>query len=155
MNNTRWIQSVVTSALFALVGCGGASDASKGPVGTVTGKVTFKGAAVPSGCVVAFQGMTKGSGAGSAIVVSEGKYTLRNGATDKINSGTYSVSISPPPAAPVDPKVLDEYMQTGDASKMPKEVPPPFPAKYLDATASGIKVEVKEGKNELDIALTE
>lgn len=154
MHGTGWIRWIALGALFAMGGCG-ESDGIKGATGTVTGKVTFKNAPVPSGCVVTFQGMTKASGSGTAIVVGDGKYTLRNGASDKISPGTYSVTIAPPPAPPIDQAVIDKYMQTNDPSLLPKQSAPPFPTKYLDPTASGIKVDVKEGKNELDIALTE
>lgn len=148
------IQMIAVTSLLAALGCGASEDIT-GPFGTVTGKATYKGAPLPAGCVVTFTGTAKSTGAAAGIVVSDGTYTLRSGATEKIRPGVYNVTVSPPPAPPVDQNTIDEYMNTGDASKLPKSPPPPFPAKYSDATNSGLKLDVKEGPNTLDISLTD
>jgi hypothetical protein len=154
MSRALWTQLLLVGIGVAFIGCG-SETGYNGPTGTVTGKVTFKGAAAPAGCAVTFWGTDKAGHIAVGSVGSDGSYSLRVSGSEKIPTGSYNVTVSPPASGPVDEKAIAEAMQSGDSSKMPKAVPPPFPAKFADATTSEIKLDVKECKNLHDIPLTE
>jgi len=118
-------------AVSALVGCG-----SK-PTGSVSGKVTYKGAPVTSG-EVQFIDSAKGKGA-SGKLDGSGNYTL----SGQLEAGTYKVYLQAP---------TPEQLPPGQVSKRP-----PFnvPPKYQDPGQTPITKEVKAGKNEIPIDLTD
>jgi len=117
-------------AVLALVGC------SK-PMGTVSGKVTYKGAPVTSG-EVQFIDQAKGKGA-SGKLDGEGKYTL----SGQLEAGKYKVYIQAP---------VPEQLPPGQVSKRPPFTVPP---KFQDPGQTPVTKEVKAGANDIPIDLTD
>jgi hypothetical protein len=71
-------------------------------------------------------------------VGSDGRFSIKSGAGDGAPEGEYTVRIEPEP-------------QPGTAGRAKKGAARlPFPAKYADDTASGLKVTVKPGENNLE-----
>ena len=157
-NRVSWISVMMLSAAVALAGCG-TGDGYAGPAGTVSGKVTFKGMPVPAGCGVTFWGTNKAGYIAVGSVTAGGSYSLRVSGSEKVPTGSYQVTVSPPPSTtPVDEKAVAEAMaKPVDNDQVTPDVAPalPFPSKYLDQAASGLKFDVKEGPNTIDIAMTE
>ena len=140
--------SVVFMILAA--GCGGDSDAFKGPFGQVTGKVTFEGKPIPEGSRVVFQSTKEGYLA-TGTVNAAGEYTLQCNGKPDLPALPYQVQIMPPSKAAaattgmIDPAVGAKVDAT--------VVAPPFPAKY-SAVTKELVYTVKEGKNTADFPLT-
>jgi hypothetical protein len=118
---------------LVLPGCAGSSENRSA---TASGKVTLAGAPVTAGTVLF---MTDGGDAASAEIGPDGTYSVL------CPPGNYKVSISPPP--PPDPLAAPAGVQSATNS-------PPIPKRYLDLGSSGLSVELKEGANQFDIALT-
>ena len=131
------------AVMLSMMGCGGGAveDKFKGERGTVSGKFTYKGAAVPAGCTVVFQSKEGGYSAGGTTNA-QGEYTLKYEGGAKLPGVLYLVSISPPPVAP--PKVDATSMKDGKPPELP---PPALPAKYGAPTTSGLEFTVKGGEN--------
>jgi len=117
---------LLLAVLLALVGC------SK-PTGTVSGKVTYKGAPLTSG-EVQFVDPAKGTGS-SGKLDSSGNYTL----TGQLPAGTYKVYVQPP---------IPEQLPPGQVSK---RAPFPVPPKYQDPAQTPVSKEVKAGKNDITV----
>lgn len=120
---------LLLGVLLGLVGCSGGK-----PVGSVTGKVTYKGNPVTSGSINFFapdKGVAFDAPLGSA-----GEYTIA-----QIDAGTYKVYIQPP---------LPEQLPPGQVSKRP---PFTVPKKYLDPISTTLSKDVKTGANEIPIDL--
>jgi hypothetical protein len=120
-------------ALTALYGCGG-GDSTKA---TVSGKVTYKGAPVPSGTITLYPA----SGPEYPIILRpDGTFN-----TSDVPVGPMGVGISTPPAM---------AMPAGtDQSAMGKVVP--IPAKYKDPKTSGLTWDVTGGKQSKNFELTD
>jgi len=130
----RWFSLALTCLVLA--GCGGSGDAT--PSGTLTGKVTLNGQPFSEGQVSVYS-PERGIGA-SAPLDAQGQFTIG----ERLPAGTYGVAVVPPP----EPPPQDEN---------PASAPPVtsnIPQKYRDHQTSGITVEIKEGKNELEIQMT-
>lgn len=127
--------------LTCIAGCGGASGPKlpEGPRGSATAKVTYDGKFITVGTLV----LDSGQGfIASGTANADGVFTLKGPQGDQIPAGSYKVGISPP-ASPEPP-----------AGQMP--LPPAIeglPAKFYAPSSSGVSVEVKAGKQELDIML--
>jgi len=146
----------------ALLGCGGAGDGFNGPRGTVSGKLTFQGKAVPPGSLVTFQAKDGPAFIATGIVKEDGKYGLVYRDKTELPAVTYLVQITPPvapPAASIDPKsanpakgIVGDSKALTDAAKAAKL---PFPAKFAATTTSKLSFEVKAGSNTADFDLKE
>lgn len=118
-----------------LLGCGSA-EPDYGPLGTLSGKVTFKGAPLTEGSIILTR---EGGGSGAAPMQADGTFLV----TDRIGGipvGTYKVGF--------------EAAQE-DAAETPNSPPQKkarliLPAKYYDPAESGLSVEIKEGPNTLE-----
>jgi hemoglobin len=97
---------------------------------TVTGHVTFNGKPVGGGTITFVPVEGKGSKPIAADVAEDGTYSLK-----KLPPGEYNIVIAPP------------------AGK--EKAKDAVPAKYRDEKTSSLKVSVKEGKNNYDVALTD
>jgi hypothetical protein len=166
----RPLQLLVGGCLLLLAaGCGGK--------GTVTGKVTFEGKALPGG-YVSFTPEGGGKGGSSSIDPKDGTYTVAN-----LPTGTYKVSVNPL-------TVSNPMQQTGGKGGMPPGMmrpgmgPPPgtktvpkgaakeanisgaipygpsgagkavkIPDKYLNSDTSGLTLTVKRGSQDFPIDL--
>src|SRR5262245_37037773 len=133
---------VVLLAL-ALSGCGQRK-------GKVTGKVSYKGEAVPFG-TVAFYG--KGDAVSSAPIGPDGTYTATG-----VPLGEVKVTVSTP--APVDPAAVEKQKKNpmvvrkgviDDLKKIEKIVS--VPRKYSLPGTSGLSLTVTEGSQPFDIPL--
>jgi hypothetical protein len=114
-------------------GCG-----SGHPVGEVAGVVTCNGEPVTTG-TVNFYAPEKGLG-DSAPLDASGKFKF----TRPLDVGTYKVYIQPPPPQQLPP-----------GSPLQPMVKLNIPQTYQDAAATPLSKEVKTGKNEFPIDLTQ
>lgn len=124
-------------ALFAL-SCFGfcfAGCSNPNPVGTVKGTATVKGKPYTNAAVM-FVSLETGHGA-SGDLNAEGKYQL----SDPLPVGNYTVYFAPKSIAPED----------ATAAPLPMHMDKSVPDKYWSESSSDIKVEVKEGANEIPV----
>ncbi len=149
----RW-RSVVVSALAVwLLGWTGCSESSlPGPTGTVIGKVTYKGKAVPAGTTVTFVNQDNGMAA-VGQVAGDGTYTLLMRGERKVMTGPYRIALGPAQVS-VDPNSNPEAYKAimEGTAKMP-ETTTSFPEKYKAAETSGLTYVVQPGPNIHDIEL--
>jgi len=127
----RFAQALLFGAVLVLVGC------QSKPVGTVSGKVTYKGQAVTTGSVNLYA-PDKGLGH-VAKLDSSGAFTV----PEPVAAGTYKFYVQPPPP---------EQLPPGSPIK---KTPLAIPRKYQDGATTDKTVEVKVGKNDLSIDLTD
>lgn len=122
-----------------LVGC------STGGLAAVSGKVTYKGKPVPGGTLI-FSPIASGEDQNpgkpaAATVQKDGAYTVgTSGTSDGARIGRHRVSYTPPPLDVPEEKLHD-----------PKFNPPPSP--YANLVPKTQEVEVKSGRNNIDIEL--
>jgi len=110
---------------LAAAGCGGDK-----PAGSVAGTVKYNGSPVTMGDV---NFVSKTGAAAMAKIDEAGGYKVDG----KLEAGEYKVYVTPPSPEPPVPGVA------------PPPLPPfPVPAKYRDATTSGVTVTVKPGRND-------
>jgi hypothetical protein len=141
MNFKSCILIFVTPLLLS--GCGGAGDVDYGPLGTVSGKVTFQGAPLAEGQIlIEKQG---GGGSGGAEIQPDGTYKVVD-TKGGVSVGTYNVSIVPP-------TVEKDLGPNTPPTQEPKEMAN-LPKKYHTFETSGLTVEIKEGENTKDFDLT-
>jgi hypothetical protein len=140
--------------LVSVPGCGGAGP--KGPHGTVHGKLTINGAAVPSGTLVTF--ISDAGGTASGLAGTDGGYRLTSMSGENVPVGKYKVVVMP---ASVESSLtpeqqMEESMKAMESGKAPapaaKSV---IPAKYGNLTTTPEAREVKEGDNEINVELTD
>lgn len=132
----RSLVLLVLTALPVIYGCSGDDGGYDGPVGSVQGKVTVSGKALPEGTTIQFSSDKGYSNA--AKLDSEGSFEIED-----LPTGTYQIYLTAPTPEPSD-----------DANApAPKEGPPPFPKKYLQADTSGEKFDVKEGDNDYSLKI--
>jgi hypothetical protein len=129
------ISSILLTSLVPL-GC------DSGPqMGTVRGKVTFKGQPVKEGTVTLLN-VTEG-GAAEANINPDGTYAVANG----VALGEYVVEIKP----------LMEMKDTdpGKSPPAPVEKPAPdIPRRYRQQGTTPLKATVKAGENEINFEMT-
>src|SRR5262245_19855032 len=130
----RWKIDSGAFLLIFIVSAGCASSAT--PLAEVSGKVTLAGTPLTAGTVLF---MTDSGNAASAELKSDGTYLLRT------QPGRFKVAVTPP--APPDP------LAAGAAPPIPSAGTPAIPKRYHDFGTSGLSIDVKQGKNTLDIAL--
>jgi len=130
--NSPWRRGpgvVVLFGVLVLVGCSNSK-----PVGSITGKVTYKGQPVTSGSIN-FIAPDRGIGADCKLDAS-GNYSIK-----ELDAGTYKVYIQPP---------IPEQLEPGKVAKKEKfEVP----TKYQDPQQTTISKEVKAGKNDIPVEI--
>lgn len=133
--------------LLTASGCIGGleGDKFKGERGSVSGKITYKGAPIPAGSSVIFQAAAGYTGVGKTN--DEGEYTLSYNKTSTLPAVSYTVQVSvPAAAAPAKMDPANMGVETAPA-------PPPFPARYSAGTTSGLEFTVKGGVNRADFDL--
>lgn len=140
MKMMRSLFSPILVACVAVIlwgGCGGGGAAPK-PTGTVSGKVTMKGAPLPKVTVTFF-----GDGdTAAAVTKDDGTYSLVHGASADVPAGEYKVSVtSVTPVTTMDPT---EMMKQTPAATPVKS---PIPEKYAKAEKSGLTAVIKAGAN--------
>ena len=138
----RWFlrATLLVLLVVALAGC-------SRPKGTVTGKVSYNGEAVPSG-TVAFYG--KDDEVSSAPIGPDGTYEAT-----KVPLGEVKVTVTTPPQS--DPNAAERLkknpmiMERGITIKQEKVVS--VPRKYNVPGTSGISLTVTQGSQPFDITL--
>jgi hypothetical protein len=133
----------VAITFCAVLGCGGADGPKlpQGPKGSAKAKVTYEGKPITTGTLQ----LDSGKGYVAAATASpDGTFALKGVGGADIPAGKYKVGITPPPGpAPA-----------LGASEMP---PPPkiegLPEKFYSPGSSEVEVEIKEGKQDIEIIL--
>ena len=117
--------------LFLFVGC-------SNHAASVSGNVTLDGKPLTKGDISFY---ASGAAAASGQIDASGNYTLSTGTEKGLQPGSYQVTI-----------VANDIIEPTDkfASLIPKLI---TPAKYSNATTSGLTAEVKSGKNTFDFNL--
>ncbi|HQX51225.1 MAG TPA: hypothetical protein PLR25_15020 [Planctomycetaceae bacterium] len=131
------LPSVFFSCLMGglLLGCG-AAEPDYGPLGTLSGKVTFNGGPLTEGTIILDR---EGGGSGAAPMQADGTFLV----TDRIGGipvGTYKVGFE---------AAQEEIAGTLDSPPQMK-AKLILPEKYYNTSESGLTVEVKEGSNTLE-----
>jgi len=116
----------------------------RGPLGTVSGTVTFGGQPATEGSVDFYEN-AKGFIA-HATIGSDGKFQLSPGTP----VGNYKVTVTPPQTEvqEIDPVAVET------AEPPPEKKYPNLPEKYRQTSTSGLTLEIKEGENTLEIKMT-
>lgn len=125
-----WCGLVV--AVFGLSGC--SSGEVPDPTASVSGKVTFQGAAVSEGMVNFYD--SKRGNAASVKLGADGSYSI-----ESVVLGDYGVFITPLPV---------EVPNDATKPAPPQADPANIPAKYRDVKTSDLKTAVKAGSNKAE-----
>ncbi len=148
------------SAAVIVIGCG-SDDSGLGTRYKVTGKVTYKGAAVPHGTVNFIPTKPGQSEGGRAATgeIKDGYYSLTtHGNNDGALPGDYNVAII---AIDMDQKAAISKdalnIHQGDAAHQAaiKNAKKLIPDKYGVSETSGLKATVKSGTNTIDFPLSD
>jgi hypothetical protein len=129
-----------------LVGCGRSSQA------TLTGKVTYKGQPLKGGSIAL---ISETGGVERATIAEDGSYKIT-----KVPAGSAKVTVDTKALRPAatkakqgvyakaPPEAKPQSLKGGDADRYVA-----IPDRYADPDKSGIRVQVKNGKNEQNIDL--
>jgi hypothetical protein len=148
--------AVVTSVSFitVLAGCQSGPLLPEGATGTVTGKVTINGKAVPDGTAVVFQRDSDGQLA-TGTCDANGEFILRMKGGLDIVEGTYRVAVQPPnPTANMSD---EDAMQASVDGKLDDvmSVVGLIPSKYQVIEESKTLFSVKPGPNEFTLDMND
>jgi hypothetical protein len=148
-----WFAALLLAlAMFTAAGCLGRRQ----PTGTVSGKVTHNGKAVPAGCLVSF--VSEKGVAALGTVDANGRYQLMFAGKPDVPALQYNISLTFPGVA--GPEMTDEderkFMAADPATIAKfsqKAQRAPIPKKYADEFQSGLSFQIKAGANIFDIDL--
>ena len=144
----KCLLSAVGIAVFSVIaGCGGSGELPEGNTGSVSGKVTYKGEAVPDGATIIFINKDNGITA-SGTIGSNGSYSLQMRDGGNILVGSYQIGVTPP-TIEMTPAEEEAVNLTGKMPPVKKW--PSIPEKYRIPESSGELFEVKEGSNVFDL----
>jgi hypothetical protein len=132
-----WVLLLLSGA--AAGGCGSGGP----PHGTVTGTVSLDGQPVPGGMIMFIPDAASGTSgpAAQAQIGSDGRFELAgSGGRKEVLVGTYLVTVT--------------GTQISSDSEGQAGMPVKLPERYQYEQSSGIKKEVVEGPNAIDIELT-
>lgn len=129
---------ILLAGLFLSAGCSKHHPVWDGPTGTVSGSVTFKEQPVAEG-VISLYDRKRGIGYSADIVAGEFRWT------DPVLTGTYEVTISPPPSP---------LPTEGTDPGMPQRKYADIPVRYRSASTSGLVAEIIEGGNTLSLTMS-
>jgi hypothetical protein len=139
--------------LGAAVGCGGGAslDPNRPATAPVSGTVTYKGAAVP-GAIVTFHAPGDSPSAFGTTDAS-GTYQLTTfSAGDGAVPGEYRVTVTKTEfSASAD--VPEDHPDYGKEPVVEAEVRQALPVRYANPETSGLTASVKEGQNQIPLAL--
>jgi hypothetical protein len=140
MNTARKLGLAGALGIALLVpGCG------RPPLTPVHGKVSYKGAALPSGVIVFAPDSTRGERGAIAIgkIQGDGSYTLYTGETPGVPAGWYRVTVSSLAAT--------SFTAPAQGFSFPQSI---IPEKYRDPEQSMLACEVKSNRtNSIDFNL--
>jgi len=148
--------NATTVAMIAVVaaaanGCGrGGAGLPEGATGTVSGKVTYDGKAIPAGSAIVFVNEKYGIPA-TGTIAADGQYQLQMRGTPEILAGEYKIGVTPPVSS--DSQAEDEEAMKAlmEGKATPAADPPPFPERYFAPETSGVVFQLKEGPNTFDL----
>jgi hypothetical protein len=162
----RWLVCLALGVVLGVAGC------NTGPAsGTVSGKVSYKGAPLKGGTVMVFP-TGEGKNPVSAEIKEDGTYTAEKVPTGPAKLSVETESLKPPmvmgqgPAGgggsagkkyqppPPDPKVKTEPYAPPDPSERAKRYVK-IPEKYSNPDSSGLTTMVKTGNNEFNIEIVD
>ena len=134
---------VLLTSMFFVSGCGGDSAGPK--VGTMTGKITYKGTPLSNGTVQVFGADGRG---GSGPITADGTYTVGDAPLGDVtitvkvlaSAMTGMKPVARPPGTPAMP---------GESDKPPVTIP----ANYGDKAKSGLTLTIKSGTQTNNIDL--
>lgn len=132
LSPSRWPSRLLV--LFCLVPFTFAGCGSSKPMGTVKGTVTLNGSPYADAAVI-FLSLKTGQAA-SADIQAGGAFQL----TEPLPTGTYTVYLAPKAAGASD-------------QPAPVSIDRAVPDKYWNEAASDIKIDVKEGANDVKVEL--
>jgi hypothetical protein len=139
-----------TVLLVVAGGCGGGRELPEGATGTVTGRVTLDGAAVPDGTVVMFQRDEDGQLA-SGVCDANGEFAVRMKGGLEVVEGTYRVAVMPPsPGAGLSTEEMMKASMDGTLAAKTKAAEV-IPVRYRDLQASKTLFQVKPGSNTFEL----
>jgi hypothetical protein len=138
--------------MLLLAGCGSSSAIPAGPKGTVTGKVTLDGEAVPAGSTVMFLHEETSLGA-TGTTTGDGTYSLTMLEGDQLPVGSYKISVTPPDQGAVDSSNEEAYAAAMEGGGEEVEASSTIPVKYHDTESSELTYTVTEGPNTHNIEL--
>lgn len=149
MTRNQIILLVAVALPASALGCRGGSNLPEGDTGTVNGRVTYNGQAVPEGCTVIFMGSGDGI-MGTGVTNSSGEYVLSMREGFDVLVGSYRVSVTPPNAASglSDDEIMKQHMD-GNLPN-PAEIKE-VPLRYRSPESSSLVCQVKAGQNTYDI----
>ncbi len=144
ISSSDW-QKPFAAALFFLTISGCGPGGYSGPTGKVSGKVSYKGAALPAGTSVAF--LSADGFVAAGVTDAGGAFKLMYNGTENVPVGTYNVQLGPP-AVSAPAEFPDPSKPLSPAAKSP------FPSKYAASSTSGLQFPIKAGDNPpIDIIL--
>jgi hypothetical protein len=126
------------AALSCLAVVGVASCAKQPALGNLEGRVTFQGQPVTEGYVLVSSVVATGAHL-AAELDANGKYATRTAEGVGVPPGTYEMAVLPPSLP------IPNTVNPGPIVEKPY---PMIPIRYRSPQSSGIKVTVKDGKNE-------
>jgi len=134
---------IVGCLLVALSGCG-----SGPPRGLLAGRVTNRGQAVTKARIY-FENAEQGTGA--VVELNEqGRFEVATAEGPGLPPGVYQVAIKPQGAGAAPSRsgeLPPEALAGSSASKDPPPMNELIPAKFYDFAESGLKIEIRDGKN--------
>ncbi len=142
----RSVYFLLSLAMLTLVGCGP-------DVGSISGKVTYKGKSLTGGKVTFLSSDQKVK---TALIGTDGRYTI-----DKVTVGPAKIAIDPPLVLPkmMGGLEMDPAKMGAPAPQNPAPPPPEekggvaLPKEYQDVEKSGLTYTVVSGKQEHNIEL--
>lgn len=146
ISSSDW-QKPLAAALFLLTISGCGPGGYSGPTGKASGKVSYKGAALPAGTSVTF--MSADGFVAAGVTDAGGAFKLMYNGTENVPVGTYNVQLGAPAVSG------SGELQLVDPSKpLPSAPKDPFPSKYAASSTSGLQFPIKAGDNPpIDIVL--
>jgi hypothetical protein len=138
MSKERFLLAALSLATLIVTGCGNG-------LANVSGAVTLDGQAITVADKYGTVTFSRESGGGApavGIMDETGHYTLKTGALDGIEPGTYRVAIA---VKKVTPPTQRDGLSTATLIT---------PTKYSNSQQSGFRSEVKAGRNTVDFALS-
>ncbi|MEP3478817.1 MAG: hypothetical protein ABJZ55_06190 [Fuerstiella sp.] len=139
--------------LITVLGCAGSSSLPDGvETGTVSGIIVCDGGTFPEGCVVNFRPDAGTLLTASGKLASDGSFELSLREMPDIPTGSYKVTVQPPPLPPLTDEEREKEMLEGttiDRSNLIDQIP----FKYMSTQTTPESVTVTTGANEVIINL--
>ena len=127
---------IVFFMMLLTLGCGQSQEA------TVSGKVTLDGDPLDHGSVIFVAGSKTKADSAAGDIKPDGTYLVQIGQSGKMLCGEYQVAVTA--RSPSQPHPMGGPPMPGELTT---------PARYADATTSGLRFMIRPGENTIDIPL--